>query len=116
MAAERRIEKISILIKEELAQLIARDIEFPEGTFVTVTRVDVSPDVHYASVFISILGNSGPRALEILSKKVYTIQQLLNRKVRMRPVPRIRFEVDEAEKNRESVEKSIAELKRKGEL
>ena len=54
--------------------------------------------------------------MEILRKKVYHIQQILNKKIRMRPVPKIRFEIDQEEFRREQVEKSISDLKKKGEL
>jgi ribosome-binding factor A len=51
-----------------------------------------------------------------LFKKIYIIQQSLNRRLRMRPVPRIRFTLDEEELRREKVERSLAALKRKGDL
>ncbi len=116
MASERRIEKLNNFLREEIAQIIDREIEFPESMFVTVTLVSVSPDMHYAGVFISVLGQDTKKALEILQKNVYNIQKILNRKVRMRPVPKIHFTLNENEIRREIVEKSVAELKKKGEL
>ena len=115
-----------MLLRDELGKIIDREIEFPEGYLVTITHVVTSPDLRYATVFLSIL-NADPnradittalsyRALEMLDKNVYPIQQHLNRKLRMRPVPRIRFAIDEEEVRRESVERSLAEIKQKGEL
>ena len=111
-----RIEKLNILLKEELSKILDREIELPEDHLATITRVSVSPDAHYAAVFVSILGPHPKTALGNLSKNVYNVQQTLNRKVRMRPVPKIHFEIDEEEKRRESVEKSLADLKKKGEI
>lgn len=116
MASELRLQKLNELLKEEIAKIIEREVEFPEGILVTVTRVNISSDCYYASVLISILGEEVKGAMEILSKNVYHIQQILNRKVRMRPVPQIHFAMDEEELRRENVEKSLAELKRKGDL
>ena len=116
MATERRIEQISILLKEELSKIIDREIEFPGETLVTVIRVEISPDKHYAAVLVSLLGEQPRKALEILQKNVYNIQKLLNRKVRMRPVPKIHFGLDREELKREGVEKSLADLKKKGEI
>lgn len=116
MASERRIEKLNIFFRDEIARIIDREVEFLENALVTVTLVSVSPDMHYADVFISVLGGNDKEALEILQKNVYNIQQILNRKVRMRPVPKIRFMLNENEVRRETVEKSLAELKRKGEV
>ncbi len=116
MTKERRIEQISILLKEELSRIIDREIEFPGETLVTITKVEVSPDKHYADILCSILGKQPKEALEILHKNVYNIQKLLNRKMRMRPVPKISFEIDREEIKRERIEKSLADLKKKGEI
>jgi len=116
VASPLRLEKLNILLKEEVAKIIDREIEFPEDMMVTITRVAVSTDAHYASVFLSVFGGSDNMVLEILRKKVYDIQQQLNKKVRMRPVPKIKFAVDEEEMRREKVEKSISRLKRGGEI
>lgn len=116
MAAERRIEKLKNLLREQISGILDREIDFPEGTIITVTKVSLSPDVHYATIFFSILGKDPKNALEILQKNVYNIQQMLNRKVRMRPVPKIRFALDEGEMEREKVEKSLAKLKRDKEI
>lgn len=116
MATGRRLEKINVLLKEELARILELESDFRDDALVTVTRVEVSPDLHYAAVRVSIFEKEPNRTLEILGKNVYNIQQILNRRLRMRPVPKIRFEIDEGEEKREVVEKSLAELKRKGEM
>jgi len=116
MASPRRLEKLSNLLKEEIARIIDREVEFPEDAIATITRVEVSPDVHYAAVFLSLLGIKPGDALAVLKKNIYSLQQILNRRVRMRPVPRIKFMIDEGEVKREGVERSLAELKQKGEV
>ncbi len=116
MASELRIEKLKNLLREQVSGILDREVDFLADTIVTITKVSISPDVHYAVVFISILSKEPKNALEILQKNVYNIQQKLNRKVRMRPVPKIRFAIDEGEMEREKVEKSLAELKRNGGL
>lgn len=116
MASELRIEKIRNLLREELALMLNREMEFPEGSLVTITRAEISQDVHYATVFISVLGDKQRQVLEILSKNIYNIQKWLNRRVKMRPVPKLRFVMDEEEVRREKVEESISRLKKKGEI
>ena len=117
MPSPRRVEKLSNLIREELARFLEREIEFPEGALVTVTRVAISPDAHYAAAMISVLPeNKAHAALEIVSKNIYHIQQAVNRRMRVRPVPKITFRIDEEEERRERVEQSLARLKQKGDL
>ncbi|HEY4526205.1 MAG TPA: 30S ribosome-binding factor RbfA [Candidatus Paceibacterota bacterium] len=116
MASERRLEKLSQLVKEEISEILKRGLEFPEQNLVTVTRVEISPDARYGAVFISILGGNHTNVLEILSKNVYNIQQMLNRRLRIRPVPKIHFALDEDELKREGVEELLAKLKREREV
>ncbi len=116
MASPRRVEKLNILLQEEIAKILDEELEFPEGSLVTITRVSISQDAYYAVIFVSVLGKDPRKCLESLRKNTYHIQQLLNRRLRMRPVPKIRFVVDEGELKRESVEKSLAELKRKNDF
>lgn len=116
MPSPLRLEKLNNLLREEIAKILAREIEFPAETMVTVTRVLISPDGNYAAVYVSILGSRPKEALENLVKNVYNIQKRLNRSVKMRPVPKIRFEIDKEEFRREKVEKSLSKLKEKGEV
>lgn len=116
MASPRRLERLSELFREQIASVIDREVEFAEGAFVTVTRVEVSPDARHANAYISVLGGEPKDALAILEQNVYDIQQIINRTMRMRPVPKIRFAIDKEEERREKVEKSLGALKRKNEL
>jgi len=121
---QRRVEQVNILIRDELANIIDREVDLPEKTFVTITRVDTSRDLRYANVFISVLGEAkeaenvkeSEYVLDIIEKNIYNIQQTLNRRLRMRPVPKIKFLIDREEIKREIIEKSLAELKKKGDL
>ncbi len=116
MPAVPRGEKLNMLMRDELGKIIDRQIDFPEGSLVTITRVHTSSDLRYATVFLSVMNADEQNVLEMLAKNVYDIQQQLNRKLRMRPVPKIRFAIDEEEVRREQVEQSLAQLKRKGEI
>lgn len=116
MALPRRVEQLSVVLKEEVSKIIDRELEFPEGAMVTLTRMIISKDSRYATIFFSVLGGTESGVSAIFEKNIYPLQQMLNRAVRMRPVPQIRFLPDIAEARREGVEKSLAELKREGKL
>lgn len=116
MASPRRIEKLNILFRDEIAAIVDREIEFSEGAFVTITRVAVSSDARHANAYVSVLGGEEQNALALLEKNVYPIQQMVNRAVRMRPVPKIRFAIDKEERRREEVERSLGAMKQKGEI
>ncbi|MBI4132777.1 MAG: 30S ribosome-binding factor RbfA [Candidatus Sungbacteria bacterium] len=112
MADARRIEKIQVLGREILAEIIARELQFPDGALVTVTRLEVSPDLYYARAFVSVLSRE-PAAekivLDELARSIGVIQREFNRRLRMRPVPKITFEIDREEKRRERIEKLLSD-------
>lgn len=116
MASPRRIEKINNLLREEISKILMEETEIPEGNLVTITKVFTSNDAHYATVFMAILGKEPDKTLENIEKNTYHIQQLLNRRLKMRPVPRIKFVVDKETVRREKIERSLAKLKQKGEI
>lgn len=115
MATALRIERISQLLREEVTRITDREVEAPDGAMITITRVGVSPDALHATVFFSVLGAGPKDALAVLQKNIYHIQQMLNRRLRMRPVPKIRFAPDEEEARRERVEKFLAAVKKEQE-
>ncbi len=91
----RRHEKIESLIQQELSKIVAREVEFPSGTLVTISHVEVSSDDTMAKIGVSVIPTE--RTEEILSnmKKMQGwIQRLLNHKMNIRPMPRINFEAD----------------------
>lgn len=110
MASPRRIEKINNLLREEISKILVEKTEIPEDNLITITKVFTSNDAHYATVFMTILGKDLRETLENIEKNTYHIQQLLNHRLKMRPVPKIRFTIDQNEITRERLEKTLAKL------
>lgn len=107
-----RIKRVNQLIKHEISQLINREIDF-DNTLVTVTRVDTSPDLKQAKIGIIVLPQEETeQALKILEKNIYHIQQLLNKKLRMKYIPKIIFEIDKTEVNAQRLEEVLQQIKK----
>ena len=105
----RRIEQVNDLIRGELGKIIDRDIDLPDRSLLTVTRVITSSDLHYADVYFCVMPHTNETAaLETLTKRIGGIQKALNRKLRMRPVPRIKFVLDVEQKRADRIEKLLA--------
>lgn len=107
----RRIERVNELVKEVVSGAILKTLQFQGRTMVTITRVAVSPDLHYTNIFVTIFSPSKAsieEAFAELKKATPFIQHKLNRALRMRPVPRIQFLMDEEETRRERVEELLA--------
>lgn len=112
--SSRRIEKINKLLAQEVARLFLTEIDFPEGIFVTVGSIDTTPDLKYADVLVAIIPDSKTgTALGIIRKKIYKIQKALDRRLQMRPVPKLRFSPTAVEPDRitELFEKIQKEVK-----
>jgi ribosome-binding factor A len=90
-----RIAKLNKLFKQEVGRLLLEDVDFPAGFIVTVIRADVSPDLHYADIYVSVMPkDKEEEALVSMEKGIYPLQQKINKKLFMKPVPMIRFRLD----------------------
>jgi len=57
----RRTRQVGEFLREELTDIIRREVKDPRIGFMSVTRVDVTPDLRYAAVYISVLGTDDER-------------------------------------------------------
>lgn len=75
--------------------MILEDVDFPFDAVVTVISVDTSLDLRYADVYISVIPKEKEDAvLAFLEEDIYAMQQKINKKLFMKPVPKIRFRLD----------------------
>lgn len=104
MAESLRIEKLNKLFRSELGGIIAREVDFEEGALVTITHVDVHRNLSHAEVFFTVLPETkGNAALRTLNESVFEIQQTLNKRLKMRPVPKVVFKLDKGQLKAEEV-------------
>lgn len=107
----RRIEQINKLIREKISKLILREIEFPKGVLVTVTRVKTSADLKYAQIFVSVLPfKYGQKILKLLKKNTSHLQSLLGEKLTIKFTPKINFSLDTTEEEAEKIEEILKEI------
>ena len=107
-----RLERVNSLIQEELGKIILRDVEFPLDVLPTITGVKTSVDLANARVYISVIPQEkAKRIVEILNKIVYGLQKTLNKKLKMRPIPKIRFVEERQAGQAARVEELLEEVK-----
>ena len=89
----KRAERVADQIRMEVADIIARKIKDPRIGFVTVTDVDLSPDLRVARVYVTSLreGESEDVALQGLSNAVGFIRGELGRRLELRYLPELIF-------------------------
>lgn len=90
-----RIDKINSLLEHEISAIIQREVHFPEGAMATLTRVQTTSNLIEAKVFISCFPEDKiEKVLKALKNEVFDIQQKINKKLNMRPIPKIIFVKD----------------------
>lgn len=88
----KRVQRVNQLIRKELSQIILREVDFPEHVLVTITRVETSANLIQAKVYVSVMPvNQVGQVLENLNRQIYFLQQKLNSRLKMRPIPKIQF-------------------------
>lgn len=112
MTQERAL-KFDELIKKELGKIIFNFLETKPSVLVTITRVITNPNLFSSDVYISIYpSNEADKILKKINNSIYKIQQLLNKTLRVRPVPKIRFINDKNPEEAAEIEKLIEEVKK----
>lgn len=87
--------KIGNLIQEELSRLILRNFDF-DSTLVTVTRVEITPDLLQAKVSLGIIPfEKGPMVFQALEARRRELQHLLLKKINIKPMPHLKFLIEE---------------------
>ncbi len=107
-----RIEKVNELLKEELGAIFSKEVSLKSGVFATISKVRTVPNLKEARVSISIFpAHETEYAMKSLEHELYKIQGLLNRRLHMRPLPRISLENDTAEQRAQAVEEALSAIK-----
>ena len=94
----RRQERVSERIHHEVSDLLLNEIRDPRVEQVTVTGVEITPDLKLATVFVSALGDPEAKdnALKGLERASGYIRRELAQRLAMRVTPALRFVLDES--------------------
>lgn len=109
---KNRIPQVNELIKQELGNIVLKEVEFPKDTLVTITRVQTSSNLIQAKIYISVMPeNQLPKVLQILNNQIFDLQQIINKRLKMRPIPKIKFVEEKETRKAEKIEKLLEEIK-----
>jgi ribosome-binding factor A len=87
-----RLEKVNSLLEHEIGKILLRDFAFSPEILVTLTRVISASNLIEAKVYISVFPEEKSAGIiNALQKSVYDIQYKINRTLRQRPIPKIKF-------------------------
>lgn len=94
--ADRRADRVRAAIRQEISNILQKDLKDPRLGFVTVTDVEVSGDLQHVKVFVSTLGDENVRSqsMQALESARGYIRSEIGRRVPLRLTPEIHFAYD----------------------
>lgn len=107
----KRTDRVGDLIRAEIADILMKKIKDPRIGFVTLTEVDVSPDLRHAKVFFSEL-TAQPPTMEGLTSAVGFIRSELKKRLYLRYIPDLVFCRDDSIERGARMATLLDELKR----
>lgn len=109
----RRTKQVGEMLREELSDIIRREVKDPRIGFMSITSVDVPPDLRSAQVFVSVLGTDRERVdtLDALRSASRFIRFHLKPRLRMRQIPELEFRDDRSMEYAQRITTTLREIK-----
>ncbi len=106
--SSRRQEQVNSLVQKELGEILHTELELPIGTLLTISRVEVSSSLEHADIFVTVLPDEQTQPiLQLLEQSIYHLQKLLDKRLTLKFVPKIRFFIDKGMQQENEVNKIL---------
>jgi ribosome-binding factor A len=114
MSQGSRPERVADQVRGELASLLAREVHDPGIGFVTLTRVQVSPDLQLARVFYTALGDDKARDAthRALERAAPFLRRQIGARLRLKRAPELTFIYDDSIAGQDRIEQILNELEK----
>lgn len=112
MAQGSRPARVGDQVRQELAELIAREVHDPGIGFLTITRVKLTPDLQQARVFYTTIGDDRQRGetFKALRRATPFLRRQVGRRLRLKHVPELQFLYDESIEQQDRIERIIQDI------
>jgi ribosome-binding factor A len=106
-----RTARLDELLREEISGVLSREVQDPRIGFVTVTDVEVAPDLRHATVWVSIIGSDEDRRTSVraLGRAMPFVRGRLGR-LRLKRIPQLHIREDDTSKRGTRVLRILDEL------
>ncbi len=94
----RRTDRVGVLIQRELSEIIQRGLKDPRVSFCTISQVQVSTDLKYADIKVSVVGDKKQKRNSITGLKSAAgfLRREVGQRIGLRHAPELRFELDDS--------------------
>jgi ribosome-binding factor A len=99
--SSRRLLKAAAAVREVVSMAILTQVRDPRVKDVTVTHVEMAPDMRNATVHVSVMGSPAQQQLALrgLARSAGFLQSQIAERIETRYTPRLRFELDQGVKH-----------------
>ncbi len=110
--SSRRVLKVAEAVREVVSMAILTELRDPRIRDVTVTYVEVSPDLRHAKVHVSVMGDEARQSLSLrgLQNAAGFLQQKVASRIETRYTPKLNFVLDKGVKHSIEVSRLLSEL------
>jgi ribosome-binding factor A len=113
MSQGSRPDRVADQIRGEIASMLARDVHDPGIGFVTITRVQVTPDLQQARVHYTALGDEKARTstARALQRAAPFLRRQIGSRLRLKRVPELQFLYDESIAGQDRIEQLLHDIR-----
>jgi ribosome-binding factor A len=107
-----RPDRVGDQLRQELAELLAREVHDPGVGFLTITYVKVTPDLQQARVYYTTIGDAKARTEtdRALHRAIPFLRRQLGRRLRLKHVPSLDFFYDESIERQDRIERIMLDI------
>jgi len=107
-----RQERVTEAIRQEVSTILHRELKDPRAGFVTITRVELTPDLRSAKIFFSVLGGEEEykRTKEALDSACGFVRKLVAERINLKFAPEIMFREDHSSEYSVKVQAALEEV------
>ncbi len=108
----QRTERIDELLRQEIGEILTREVADPRLGFVTVTEVETAPDLRHAKIWFSVIGQRAERdqTLAALNRVMPFVRRELGSRLRLRRIPEFHVQLDDSTERGTRVLKLLHDL------
>src|ERR1044071_3963102 len=112
----QRTERIDELLRQEIGEIVARDIADPRVGFATITEVETTPDLRHAKVWVSVIGQPAERDATVaaLRRAMPFVRHELGTRLRIKRIPDLHVHLDDTAERGTRVLQLLSELEAGG--
>mgnify|MGYP005839657767 CR=1 FL=1 len=112
MGKTRRQDRVGSLLQEALSEVVTKDLHLASGTFVAISRVEMTGDLKVARVYLRIFGGaSAEEVLSYLERHKSFIRKMLASRVNIRYNPQLFLAIDPVAEHEVKIDQALEKIK-----